>query len=92
MIVKFFFTDLNDFTATGCNSTITLFTDPTPGTLELGITFQPDDKIEGTEVLTVELTLSSVSQAVVNIVGNIFIRDTSTIRVIDTTGNYTYYC
>ena len=57
-------------------------------TSEVGITFLPDDKVEATEVLTVQLRLSSATQAAVNNAGNIFIRDTSTIRVVDTTGNY----
>ena len=93
MIVKFSFTDINDFAATGCNSTITLFSVFGPGTSEVGVTFRPDDKIEGTEVLTVQITLSSTSRTDVDNAGNIFIRNTSTIRVIDTTGNYyTYYC
>ena len=59
-------------------------------TSEVGITPRPDAKIEGTEVLTVQVRLSSATQTAVNNAGNIFIRDTSTIRVIDTTGNYTY--
>ena len=52
------------------------------------ITFQPDNRIEGTEILTVQLSLTSPSQDTVNNAGNIFFRDTSTIRVIDRTGNY----
>ena len=92
MIIKIFLsTDFNDFASQGCNSSFTLFIFPIPDTYEVGIAFQPDDKIEGTEVLTVQLRLSSASQTAVNNAGNIFIRDTSTIRVIDTTGKYTYY-
>ena len=92
MIVKIFLsTDFNDFASQSCNSSITLFAFPTPGTYEMGIIFWPDHKIEGTEVLTVQLRLSSASQTAVNNAGNIFIRDTSTIRVTDTTGKYTYY-
>ena len=83
----FLSTDLTDFAVTGCNSSITLFTFSTTSTSEVGIAFRPDDKIEGTEVLTVQLRLSSASQTAVNNAGNIFIRDTSTIRVTDTTGN-----
>ena len=78
---------MNDFTATGCNSTIMLTVTPAvPGTSEMGIIFWADDKIEGTEVLTLQLTLTSPTQVTVNNAGNIFFRDTSTIRVIDTTG------
>ena len=78
---------MNDFTATGCNSTIMLTVTPAvPGTSEMGIIFWADDRIEGYEVLTVELTLSSSTQDTVNNAGNIFFRDTSTIRVIDRTG------
>ena len=78
---------MNDFTATGCNSTIMLTVTPAvPGTSEMGIIFWADDRIEGTEVLTLQLTLISPTQVTVNNAGNIFFRDTSTIRVIDTTG------
>ena len=51
----FLSTDLTDFAATGCNSSITLFTFSTTSTSEVGITFRPDDKIEGTEVLTIQV-------------------------------------
>ena len=59
---------------------------PAPVTYEMGIIFWADDKLEGTEVLTVQLSLTRPSQDTVNNAGNIFFRDTSTIRVIDTTG------
>ena len=87
--MKVFFspTDLNDFTSGGCNSSFTLFAFPHPATYEVGLTFHADNKVEGTEVLTMQLTLSNQTQSVVNNAGNIFIRDTSTIRVIDKTGN-----
>ena len=56
------------------------------GTSEMGIIFWADEKIEGTEVLTLQLILTSPAQDTVNNAGNIFFRDTSTIRVIDRTG------
>lgn len=78
---------MNDFTATGCNSTIMLTVTPAvPSTSEMGIIFWADDRIEGTEVLTLQLSLTSPTQDTVNNAGNIFFRDTSTIRVIDRTG------
>lgn len=61
---------------------------PVPETLEMGIIFWADDRIEGIEVLTVQLTLTSPTQNTINNAGNIFLRDTSTIRVIDRTGRY----
>ena len=59
---------------------------PVPDTSEMGIIFWADDRIEGTEVLTLQLRLTSPTQNTINNAGNIFIRDTSTIRVIDGTG------
>ena len=47
-----------------------------------------DNKIEGTEVLTLKLVLTSATQTAVNNAGNIFFQDTIIIRVIDVTGNY----
>ena len=47
-----------------------------------------DDKIEGTEVLMLQLVLTSTTQTVVNNAGNIFLQDTLNIRVIDVTGNH----
>ena len=90
MIVKAFFlslTDLNDFTSIECNNSFTLFAFLHLATYEVGLTFHADNKVEGTEVLTMQLTLSNQTQTAVNNAGNIFIRDTSTIRVIDKTGN-----
>ena len=57
-----------------------------PETLEMGIIFWADDRIEGTEVLTLQLTLTNPTQNTIDNAGNIFFRDTSTIRVIDRTG------
>ena len=78
--------DSEDFTATGCNTSIALRrTFAPPPTSQVGITFRADEKIEGNEVLKVQLTLTSPSQTDVSNAGNIFIRDTSTITVIDRT-------
>lgn len=88
MSVKSPSTDLNDFTATGCNQTVTLTRGSSSSSSEMRITFQPDNRIEGTEILTVQLSLTSPSQDTVNNAGNIFFRNTSTIRVTDRTGNY----
>ena len=54
----------------------------------MGINALADDKIEGTEVLMLQLVLTSMSQAAVNRAGNIFFQDTLNIRVIDVTGKY----
>ena len=59
---------------------------PVPDTSEMGIIFWADDRIEGIEVLTLQLTLTTPAQYTVDSAGNIFFRDTSTIRVIDSTG------
>lgn len=59
---------------------------PVANTSEMGIIFWADDRIEGTEVLTLQLTLTSPTQNTIDNAGNIFFRDTSTIRVIDSTG------
>ena len=55
---------------------------------EVGINAVADDKIEGTEVLMLQLVLTSATQTAVNNAGNIFFQDTLNIRVIDMTGNY----
>ena len=54
----------------------------------MGISAVADDKIEGTEVLMLQLVLTSATQTAVNNAGNIFFQDTLNIRVIDVTGNY----
>ena len=54
----------------------------------MGISAVADDKIEGTEVLMLQLVLTSTTQTVVNNAGNIFLQDTLNIRVIDVTGNH----
>ena len=46
-----------------------------------------DDKIEGTEVLMQQLTLTSPTQDVVDNAGNIFFQNVSTITIVDVTGN-----
>ena len=46
-----------------------------------------DDKIEGTEVLMQQLTLTSPTQDEVDNAGNIFFQNVSTITIVDVTGN-----
>ena len=53
----------------------------------MGITAIADDKIEGTEVLTQQLTLTSPTQDELDNAGNIFFQTASTITIIDVTGN-----
>ena len=53
----------------------------------MGITAVADDKIEGTEVLMQQLTLTSPTQDEVDNAGNIFFQNVSTITIIDVTGN-----
>ena len=55
---------------------------------EVGINAVADDKIEGTEVLILQLVLTSATQTAINNAENIFFQDTLNIRVIDMTGNY----
>ena len=47
-----------------------------------------DDKIEGPEVLILQLILTSATQTAINNAGNIFLQDTLNIRIRDVTGNY----
>ena len=56
----------------------------------MGINAVADDKIEGTEVLILQLVLTSATQTAVNNAGNIFFQDTLNIRVIDVTGKYKF--
>ena len=60
----------------------------------MGITAIADDKIEGTEVLMLQLTLTSPTQDEVDNAGNIFFQTVSTITIIDVTGNceHVYTC
>ena len=53
----------------------------------MGISAIADDKIEGTEVLMQQLTLTSPTQDEVDNAGNIFFQNVSTITIIDVTGN-----
>ena len=78
-------TDRSDFTATGCGTNIQL---RLSSSSEVGISAVADDKIEGTEILMLQLVLTNATQTAVNNAGNIFIQDTLNIRVIDVTGNY----
>ena len=54
----------------------------------MGISALADDKVEGTEVLMLQLILTSATQTAVDNAGNIFFQDSLSIRVIDVTGNY----
>ena len=85
MTVNSLSTDRSDFTATGCGTNIQL---RLSSSSEVGISAVADDKIEGTEILMLQLVLTSATQTAVNNAGNIFIQDTLNIRVIDVTGNY----
>ena len=87
MIVNSLSTDRSDFTDTGCGHSIHLrrFSQSRS---EVSTSAVADDKIEGTEVLMLQLVLPCTTQAAVNRAGNIFFQDTLYIRVIDTTGNY----
>ena len=57
----------------------------------MGVSALADDKIEGTEFLMQQLTLTSPTQDAVDNAGNIFFQNASTITIIDVTGNYEYY-
>ena len=57
----------------------------------MGVNAVADDKIEGTEVLMLELMLTSATQNAVDSAGNIFFQNASTVTIIDVTGNCEYY-
>ena len=61
-----------------------------PGSSEVVVNFQTDDKVEGTEVLMLQLNVTSPTLEEVNDSGNIFFQSTSTITVIDRTGDYVH--
>ena len=82
-------TDDGDYTDTGCGSTIQLRLFPSAQRRsEVGINAVGDDKIEGTEILMLQLVLTSATQTAINNAGNIFFQDILNNRVIDMTGNY----
>ena len=85
MTVNSLSTDRSDFTATGCGTNIQL---RLSSSSEVGISAVADAKIEGTEILMLQLVLTNATQSAVNNAGNIFIQDTLNMRVIDETGNY----
>ena len=57
----------------------------------MGVSAVADDKIEGTEFIMQQLTLTSPTQDAVDSAGNIFFQNESTITIIDVTGNCEYY-
>ena len=63
-----------------------------PGSSEVAVAFQTDDRVEGTEVLILQLNVTSPTLEEVNDTGNVFFQSTSTITVIDTTGNKVQWC
>ena len=82
-------TDQSDFTDTVCGSNIQLRLFPSSQRIsEVAINAVGDDKIEGTEVLILQLIMTSATQTAIDNAGNIFFQDTLNIRVIDLTGNY----
>ena len=56
--------------------------------LELGITFEDDNILEGTEILEVQIALDDATQTAVSNSGNIFFRDTLSFSVADITGTF----
>ena len=61
-------------------------------TTDFEFTFRSDNIIEGTEFLILQLQLTDqTQQSNINNAGNIFFQDTSTITILDTTGNYKHY-
>ena len=89
MTGHFLSTDRSDYTDTGCGNNIELRLFPSSQrSSEVGINAVADDRIEGTEVLILQLILTSGTQTAVNNAGNIFFQDTINIRIRDVTGKY----
>ena len=55
------------------------------------IAFKDDNRLEGTEILKVQITLDDTTQTGVNNSGNIFFQDTLNISVADITGTFEQY-
>ena len=58
---------------------------------ELGITFEDDNRLEGTEILKVQIALDGAAQTAVNSSENIFFQDTLSISIGDITGTFEEY-
>ena len=80
----------NDFTENGCGDRLTLNIDTNP-LFELGITFEDDNRLEGTEILEVQVALDDATRTAVNNSGNIFFQDTLRFSVADITGTVEQY-
>ena len=55
------------------------------------IAFKDDNRLEGTEILKVQIALDDATQTGVNNSGNIFFQDTLNISVADITGTFEQY-
>ena len=83
-------TGSNDFSENGCGERLTLNIDNNR-LFELGITFQDDNRLEGTEILQLQIALDDATQTAVSNSGNIFFQDTLHINVADITGIFEQY-
>ena len=80
-------TGSNDFIESGCGKRLTLNIGDSP-LFEMVIAFKDDNRLEGTEILKVQITLDDATQTGVNNSGNIFFQDTLNISVADITGTF----
>ena len=83
-------TGSNDFNESRCGDRLTLNIDTDP-LFEWGITFEDDNRLEGTEILEVQIVLDDATQTAVNNSGNIFFQDTLRFSVADITGTVEQY-
>ena len=83
-------TGSNDFSENGCGDRLTLNIDNNR-LFELGITFQDDNRFEGTEILQLQIALDDATQTAVSNSRNIFFQDTLSISVADITGTKIQY-
>ena len=80
-------TGSNDFIESGCGKRLTLNIGDSP-LFEMVIAFEDDNRLEGTEILEVQIALDDATQTGVNNSGNIFFQDTLHISVADITGTF----
>ena len=83
-------TGSNDFIESGCGERLTLNIDTSP-LFEMVIAFKDDNRLEGTEILELQITLDGATQTAVSNSGNIFFQDTLHIIVADITGTFEQY-
>ena len=83
-------TGSNDFIESGCGKRLTLNIGDSP-LFEMDIAFKDDNRLEGTEILKVQIALDDTTQTAVSNSGNIFFQDTLNLSVADITGTFEQY-